>query len=54
MSSPEHTVEVVRRALTDLDALPGLLANDLVWHFAADVEGIASDANHVDHALRAA
>jgi hypothetical protein len=39
----QSSVEIVRRALTDLEALPDLLADDLVWHFAGDVEGIARE-----------
>jgi len=50
---PSHVaadnVEVVRRALTDLDALPDLLTEDLVWHFYGGVEGIATDHHGLDN-----
>jgi ketosteroid isomerase-like protein len=36
-------VELVRLALTDLEAMPALLSEDLVWHFAGDVDGIGPE-----------
>ncbi len=38
-----RNVETVRRALTDLSALPDLLSSELVWHFFGEIEGVAVD-----------
>ncbi len=49
MSLAAENVEIVRRALTDLDALPDLLSDDLVWHFYGNLEGIDVDHHGRDH-----
>jgi len=41
--SAKANVDVVRTSLTDLDEMPALLSEDLVWHFAGNVEGIAPE-----------
>ena len=49
MSLAAENVEIVRRALTDLDALPDLLSDDLVWHFYGNLEGIDVDHDGRDN-----
>jgi uncharacterized protein len=39
----DANVDLVRRALTDLEALPDLLAEDVQWHFYGEAEGVPVD-----------
>ena len=39
----DGNVAVVTRALTDLESLPDLLSEDLVWHFFGSLDGVATD-----------